>query len=195
MKKKILIFGAGGHANSCIDVIEAENKFKIIGLIGKKKEIGKKVGNYEIIGSEENLSNLLKKGVKYAHIALGGIDNLKIRKNLFLYLKKKNFFFPKIISPISYVSKKTQISEGTIVMHGAIINSNTTIGSNCIINTKSLIEHDCLIGHNVHISTGAIINGHTKIGSDTFIGSGAVLRNNLTIKPNTFIKMGTLLKE
>ena len=35
--KKILIFGAGGHANSCIDVIEAENKFKIIGLIGKKK--------------------------------------------------------------------------------------------------------------------------------------------------------------
>ena len=78
MKKKILIFGAGGHANSCIDVIEAENKFKIIGLIGKKRD-RKKVGNYEIIGSEENLSNLLK-GRKYAHIALGGIDNLKIRK-------------------------------------------------------------------------------------------------------------------
>ena len=194
MKKKILIFGAGGHANSCIDVIEAENKFKIIGLIGKKKEIGKKVGNYEIIGSEENLSNLLKKGVKYAHIALGGIDNLKIRKNLFLYLKKKNFFFPKIISPISYVSKKTQISEGTIVMHGAIINSNTTIGSNCIINTKSLIEHDCLIDIMFIYLQEQLLMPY-KIGSDTFTGSGAVLRNNLTIKPNTFIKMGTLLKE
>ena len=59
MKKNINIWSWWSR-NSCIDVIEAENKFKIIGLIGKK-EIGKKVGNYEIIGSEENLSNLLKK--------------------------------------------------------------------------------------------------------------------------------------
>ena len=42
MKKQILLIGAGGHARSCIDVIERENKYKIYGLVGLKKEIGKR---------------------------------------------------------------------------------------------------------------------------------------------------------
>ena len=39
MKKKIILIGAGGHCNSCIDVIESENKFKIAGLIDNKKKV------------------------------------------------------------------------------------------------------------------------------------------------------------
>ena len=38
-KKNIILIGAGGHATSCIDVIETTNKFKIIGLIDKKKKL------------------------------------------------------------------------------------------------------------------------------------------------------------
>ena len=40
--KKIIIIGAGGHAKSCIDVIEKSKKYKIIGLFASKKELGKK---------------------------------------------------------------------------------------------------------------------------------------------------------
>ena len=35
--KKIILVGAGGHCKSCIDVIENENKYKITGIIDKKK--------------------------------------------------------------------------------------------------------------------------------------------------------------
>ena len=46
MKKNIIIIGAGGHATSCVDVIEKTKKFKIIGLVDKKKKefirVGKK---------------------------------------------------------------------------------------------------------------------------------------------------------
>ena len=42
MKKKIILIGAGGHAESCIDVIESTNKYEIIGLVAKS-ELGKKV--------------------------------------------------------------------------------------------------------------------------------------------------------
>ena len=38
MKKKLILIGAGGHALSCIDVIEAEKKFKIIGLVDNSKK-------------------------------------------------------------------------------------------------------------------------------------------------------------
>ena len=55
MKKKILLFGAGGHANSCIDVILKTNKFKIVGLIGKKNELGKKICGLSWISKNEEL--------------------------------------------------------------------------------------------------------------------------------------------
>ena len=44
--KKIVLFGAGGHAKSCIDVIEQEKKFKIIYLVDNLK---KKINNYNIL--------------------------------------------------------------------------------------------------------------------------------------------------
>ena len=34
--KEIILLGAGGHANSCIDVIEAQKNFKTLFLVGKK---------------------------------------------------------------------------------------------------------------------------------------------------------------
>ena len=44
-RKNIILIGAGGHATSCIDVIETTNKFKIIGLIDKKNKNYLKIGN------------------------------------------------------------------------------------------------------------------------------------------------------
>ena len=37
-KKNIILVGAGGHAKVCIDVIEREKKFQILGLIDNKKK-------------------------------------------------------------------------------------------------------------------------------------------------------------
>ena len=49
-KEKILLIGAGGHSQSCIDVIEQENKYEIAGLIGIKEEVGQNRLGYEVIG-------------------------------------------------------------------------------------------------------------------------------------------------
>ena len=59
--KKLFLLGAGKHAESCIDVIESTKKFKIIGLIGKKSELGKKVCGYKVIYKDEDIKLLNKK--------------------------------------------------------------------------------------------------------------------------------------
>ena len=46
--KNIILIGAGGHCKSCIDVIESEKKYKIVGLIDKNKNSINK--NYKILG-------------------------------------------------------------------------------------------------------------------------------------------------
>ena len=57
--KKIILIGAGGHCNSCIDVIESENKFKIAGLIDNKKSLSK----YKVIGSDKDLQKIKIKNI------------------------------------------------------------------------------------------------------------------------------------
>ena len=145
MKKKIILIGAGGHAKSCIDVIESEGKFKIVGLIDNLKKIGTKISGYEVMGKDKELEKF-KNLANYAFITIGQIKSPNLREKSFNTLKKYGFKIPYICSPKSIISKHSIIAEGVIVHHGAIINSGTEIGRNCIINTNSLIEHNCKIG-------------------------------------------------
>ena len=190
MKPSILIFGAGGHAVSCIDVIEAENKFNIAGLVIKDDDCLRAENIYPVVGTEKNLDSL-KAITEYAFIGIGQIKDPSSRTNLYQHLKRSHFRLPTIISPNAYVSKHAVLGDGVIVMHGAIVNAGVHIGSNCIINSRALIEHGCLIGDNCHISTGAIINGEVKIGDETFVGSGAVIKQGLSISDVQVIKMGS----
>lgn len=193
MIPKLLLIGGGGHCKSVIDVIEQENKYAIAGIIDKKEFLGQKVLGYEIIGCDDDLTDLFKK-FKYALISVGQIRSPDLRIKLFNQLNTIGFKIPSILSPIAYVSKHAIIGRGTVVMHNALINANATIGHNCIINSKALIEHDCVVEDHCHISTGAILNGGAVIKTGTFFGSGAISKEYMTVEENSFIKAGSLVK-
>ncbi len=192
--KPIVLIGAGGHAVSCIDVIEKSKEFKIIGLLGTKMEIGKKVLGYEVIGDENNLLSLRRK-IKHAFIAVGQISSPDTRVEIFTKLEELEFSMPTIISPFALVSKHSQIGQGTIVLHGARINAETVIGANCIINTNAVIEHGSKVGNHCHISTGALLNGEVSVGYGTFIGSGAIIRNGISVGNTNIIGMGSQISK
>lgn len=182
----------GGHCSSCIDVIENSGKFKIVGLVAKNKKTQNKNKKYKVVGTDKDLNKIFKK-YKYAHISIGQIRNLNLRKNIFNKLKKIGFKLPVIISNGAYVSREAKIGEGSIVMHNCIINRNAIIGSNSIINTKALIEHDCKISNHCHISTNATINGGVVIQEESFIGSNSTIKELVKIKKKSFIKAGSLV--
>jgi sugar O-acyltransferase (sialic acid O-acetyltransferase NeuD family) len=188
--KKIILLGGGGHCKSCIDVIENENKYKIIGIIDKKKN---SLLNYKVF-SENYLNNKLIKN-NYALVTVGQIKNYKIRAKLFNRLKDLGFKMPSIISPAAYISKHAVIGQGTIIMHGATVNAGAIIGNNCIINTNSLIEHDVVIGDHTHISTKATINGGVVIGNKVFVGSHSIIKDNISIGERSIVGAGLYIKK
>lgn len=179
MKENILIIGAGGHARSCMDVIELENKFKIAGFIDNKNIDTLK---YPILGNDDDLKTLFKK-YKFACIGIGQIKDVDVRMNIFDKLLSIGFSLPVIISPLAYVSALSKIDIGTIVMHQALVNINVKIGKACIINSKALIEHDAIVEDFCHISTASVVNGECIVKKCSFLGS------------NTHLKHGQILKE
>ena len=190
---KILLIGGGGHCRSVVDVIEAENRFKIAGIIDQPQLIGTKVLNYEVIGCDEDLKSLAAK-YKNALITVGQIRAPDLRIKLFERVKEAGFILPVIVSPRAYVSLHAAVGEGSIIMHDALVNACAQVGDNCIINSKALIEHDSTIGHHCHISTSVTINGGVKVEGKSFIGSGAVTKEYITISECSFVKSGVVIK-
>ena len=188
--KKIILLGGGGHCKSCIDVIENENKYKIIGIIDKKKNF---LLNYKVFAESYLNKKLIKNN--YAFVTVGQIKNYKVRVKIFNKIKNLGFKIPTIISPLAYVSKHADIGQGTIVMHGAVVNSGAIIGDNCIINTNSLIEHDVVIGDHTHISTEATINGGVVIGNKVFLGSRSIIKDNISIGERSIVGAGLYIKK
>ncbi len=194
MKKNILIFGAGGHAKSCIDLVTTSTKFKINYIFGLRKELGNKILSFKVNKYVDDIKNVKKKH-QYAIIGIGQIKSSKKRIYYFDLVKKEGFILPVIISVKSYVSQYSEIDEGTLIFNNVVIGPETKIGKNCIINNHSLVDHDVKIGNHVHVSTGARINGGVIIESGSFIGSGAVIKEGVSIGKNCIIGAGLVIKK
>lgn len=187
--KPILLIGAGGHTRACIDVIEQEGRFKVAGLVGLSKEVGKRVLDYPVLGTDADIPELLS-DYPHALITIGQIKSVEHRICLYNRVTENGGIFPVIRSPRAFVSPHAQIGDGTIVMHGAVVNAGARIGSNCILNSQSLVEHDCIIADHCHISTATVINSSVHIGTGTFIGSNSSVRQCIRIGDYCVIGMG-----
>lgn len=194
MKSNIILIGAGGHARSCIDVIEQQAQYEIAGLVGLPEQRHSKILGYEIFAVDSELE-AMRQMSPLALITVGQIKTADIRKRLYQRAVSLGFLLPKVVSPTAYVSNHATIGAGTIVMHGATVNAGAQIGRNCIINTNSLIEHDVTIADHCHISTGAILNGGVCVGSGSFIGSGSVIKEGVAVGKECVVGFGVMLRQ
>ncbi len=191
--KKLILIGGGDHSKACIDVIEQEAKYQILGILDNKEKISKEVLGYTVIGTDDDIEQYRDEGFFFL-VTVGQIRSPATRKELFAKLEACNAKLATIVSPYSYVSRHASIGKGTIVMHDALINAGASVGENCIINSKALIEHDVIIEDHCHISTAAVVNGGVLVRAGTFFGSNAVSKEYTETSNADFIKAGSIYK-
>lgn len=192
-KPSIILIGAGGHARSCIDVIEQQGQYHIAGLVGLPEQRHTQQLGYPVIASDDALGELAK-SYQYALISIGQIQTAELRLRLYQQAKQCGFQMPVIIAPTAHVSRHAAIGAGSIVMHGAIVNAGARVGNNCIINTRALIEHDTNIEDHCHISTGSILNGDVTVDAGSFIGSGCTIKEGVLIGKGCLVGMGLTVR-
>ncbi len=191
-KEDLILIGGGGHCRSCIDVIEMEGRFTILGIVDEKPAQDLTLTDYPLLGREKDLPSLVR-SCRNFFITIGQIKTSEPRTRLFTNLKQFDVLFPVIISPMAHVSRRASLGEGTIVMHQAIVNAEAFVGRNCIINTKALIEHDVVIEDHCHISTAAVVNGAAKVQRSSFIGSNSVIRESVVVGESSIVGAGVVV--
>lgn len=192
MPPDLLLVGAGGHAEACIDVVEQAGSFRVVGLLGTPEEVGRAVLGYPVVGTDAHLQEWVLR-VPHLLVAVGQIRSSATRTRLFHEAVHAGARMPTIVSPRAHVSRHAAVERGSIVLHGAVVNASARIGANCIINSLALVEHGTVVGEHCHIATGARVNSGVTVGPGTFIGSGAVVRQGVRIGSQCTIGMGQLV--
>lgn len=189
----IILIGGGGHCKSVIDTLKEIDKFNIIGILDLKDKVGTNISGIEIIGTDDDMEDFFKKGIKYGFLTVGSIGDVSLRRRTYLRAKKIGYIFPNIIDRTSIISKDINIGYGNYIGKGTIINTNSTIKNNCIINTGAIIEHDCYIEDFSHIAPGTTMSGNVSIGENTHIGTNTTIIQNIKIGDNTIIGAGSVV--
>jgi sugar O-acyltransferase (sialic acid O-acetyltransferase NeuD family) len=193
--KNIVLFGSGGHAKVIADIIEKEKLCHILGLIDPNQTLGAECFGYPVLGSDDQLSHLIKK-----HNIDGGV--IAVGDNWVRYLVAQtilnlvpNFHFVNAIHPSAQIACRVTLKRGTVVMPGAVINSGSEIGEFCIINTNSSIDHDNVFENYSSIMPNAATGGGVRVGEFSALGMGASILQAVHIGTHTVIGAGAVLLE
>jgi sugar O-acyltransferase (sialic acid O-acetyltransferase NeuD family) len=187
---KYLILGCGGHAKVLIGTISMMKDASVHGLLtSNSNELGLSILGCDVLGMDEDINKFSASEFSLVN----GVGDLKIRQHLFEKYQGKNYIFPRVIHPFSYVSPSAILLDGCQVMAGAVVQPDVVLGLNCIINTNASVDHDCQIGSHVHIAPGATVCGEVRIADGVHVGAGATLIQGVAIGKGSVIGAGAVV--
>jgi sugar O-acyltransferase (sialic acid O-acetyltransferase NeuD family) len=168
----ILIYGAGGHAKTVMELIQAIGTFQIAGIIDDKVSAGTLILDIPVLGSREIIPQLVEHGLRQAANGVGGIIDINIRVGIFDFLEAAQVGLPKLVHPRSTVEPSATIGDGVQVFANAYVGSSAILQPRCMVNTNAVVSHDCEIGSYTHIAPGALLAGHVLVGERSLVGMG-----------------------
>lgn len=193
LMSKIFLFGGGMHGHTCIDVIEKQGKYEIIGIIDSQKTIGTFINGYQIIGRMEDLPKLITKyNIKKGFIAIGDnwVRNILSRE---IYSYDPDFEFINAIHPTAVFGKNIRLGKGILIGAQTFISSSCVIGNFCLIHHKVLLGLHNQLGNYSSISLGSLTGGKVTIGENSAITICATIQDRLNIGSNSVIGSGSLV--
>jgi len=171
---KVLIIGAGGHAQVVADVLlcshRAGGTAAPIGYVDDVLHLqGQARLGLPVLGTLRNIDVVPHDAVI---LAIG--DN-RTRQRLYEELQRRGECFVTAIHPCAIIASDVQIGPGSVVCAGVVINTGSHIGANVILNTGCTVDHHNCIGDHVHIAPGVHLGGDVKVGAGALIGIGVIV--------------------
>jgi len=172
VKKRIVVWGAGGHGKVVAEAAAAAG-FGVAGFLDDDAEThGTSVAGYDVIGGVEAFGELIARGVAAAVPAVGDPD---ARRRLGVLITEAGAGLATVVHPRATVSPTAEVLEGTVVLAGAVVGPGSRVGRLGIVNHNAVVDHDCEIGELVHIAPGVVLAGDVKVGARSLVGAGAVV--------------------
>lgn len=191
-RKRVLVWGAGGHGKVLVDALLAASQWEVAGIID---EDGNK-NNTEVLGINVTLFEFDLRGTaKRFHcdtvaVAIG--DNYT-RCEKFRLLRDAGLSAANVVHPSAHVSPFVKLGEGVVILAGATVNPGTVIEDNVCVNTAASVDHDNHLAHSCHIFPHATLTGTVRIEEFAHVGAGAVIVPNRIVGKYSFVGAGAVV--
>lgn len=186
----LVLLGGGGHAKVVLDLVRAAGSFSVIGCLDPR-ERGDILG-VPIIGGDDLLPDLLRRGVRHAFVALGANG---ARRTVTRHVRELGFVVPAIVSPDAVVSPSASVAPGAVVMAGVTINAQAVVAEGAIVNTNASVDHDCVVGPFAHCAPGTHLAGNVVVEEGAFLGVGACVIPGTRIGAWSVVGAGAVVVE
>lgn len=192
MTKKLVVWGASGHALVVADALRAAGGWEIAGFLDdvSPDRRGEEFAGATVLGGREVLADLRRQGVEDVIVAVG--DNAA-RTRLARLAQAEGFRLATVVHPRATVAPDVALGAGTVVAAGAVVNPGARIGENVIVNTSASVDHECVVEDGAHIGPGARLGGRVSVGPLAWIGIGATVRDGVSIGARSVIGAGAVV--
>ena len=190
--KKVVIWGASGHARVVADILRAAGGAEVFCFLDDTDPTrwGTPFCGQSIVGGKEALAKLREADVRHGLVAVG---DCAARLRLAQELRAAGFDLVIAIHPSAVVAADARIGSGTVIAAGAVVGAGATVGENVILNTCSSVDHDCVIQDGSHICPGVHLAGRVRVGLGSWIGIGSTVIGKVEIGRHTVVGAGSLV--
>ena len=191
---RLLVYGAGGHGRSLVELIRLLPDITIEGFVDDGVRPNETLLGLPILGGKDALQRLFDQGITQAVNGVGGIGNPAMRCDVFKALTSLGFYCPRVIHPSAIIERTAQLANAVQVFPMAYVGSQAQVGFGTIINTQVVVSHDCVLGEVVNLSPGATLAGGVEVGDGVLIGMRATINLNVKIGKGARIGNGATVK-
>jgi sugar O-acyltransferase (sialic acid O-acetyltransferase NeuD family) len=194
MKKRLVIFGAGGFGREVLqlirDINESVSTWECEGFLvdSKYAKAGRIVQGLPILG---DLDWLIQNPEVYLVIAVGSPP---ARRQIALRASQIcKIPFATLVHPRAWIGEYVKIGEGSIICAGAMITTDIQIGRHVQINTGATIGHDAILEDFVTVYSSVNITGNVKLEEGVEVGTSAVLIPRTSVGCWSIIGAGSII--
>lgn len=189
-RRKLLVYGAGGHGRVVLDAALASGAFDVVGFLDDGPEFqGKMIHALPVMEKEAALRRIESED----GLIIVAIGEVTARRDVVESLA--GLAFARVVHPSAILGLGVGVGEGAMVLAGAVVQTDARIGRHVIVNTAGTVDHDVEVGDFAHVAPGVHVGGSVRIGRGALLGIGCSVLPHVRIGDNAIIGAGAVVTE
>lgn len=188
---RLLVIGAGGHAQVVIEAAEAAG-WSIAGVVGRAGDRDEVLGHAVLRVPDASAPSLSAPGAEPDAFIVAIGDNAA-RAERYAAALETGLAPATVIHPTATISPTAFVGPGSFVAAGVVVNALTRVGENCILNTGCVVEHDITIGDHTLVGPLAGLCGGVRVGEGVLFGAGATAIPGAEVGDHAIVAAGAVV--
>jgi sugar O-acyltransferase (sialic acid O-acetyltransferase NeuD family) len=193
--EKVVIFGNKSVAREAFYYLKYYSGYEVVGFTVDRRYLESDTLCQKPVVPFDVVKNTFPPEKYKMLIAVGYVQNNKIREERYFQSKEIGYQLINFISPNSILHPETIVGDNCIIGHYTVISPDAKIGNNVIIASGCIIGHDVIIGDHCFFSPGVVVAGSVNIGSRSYLGANSTIRNKISIGNECVIGAGAIMLE